>query len=300
VIAAGLTLSILGGLVIVPSILDTKHASALKINGVDPASLDWHAARLDIPADPDCSLKQLSVCTVVHGTGKRMLLLGDSNARMFIPTFEAIAERENLTLSVAVYMLCPWQIGLYFPTGINDCKARKDQWYGGLVDALKPDVIVVADRPIDDPASLVGMQTPQGLFRPGAAGLQPALRAAMVRSLSLLRKDGRKIVMIDPIPIATTAQDPLNCLSSATTLEQCVYKSNTKPTTVENMYASQVKPGAVYTLDLDRVICPRLPNCDPVVRGLIVKRDNDHITAKYAKAIGPDVDAFLHQDGVLQ
>ena len=35
----------------------------------------------------------------------------------------------------------------------TDCRPRHDDWYGGLVDKLQPDVIVLVDRPIDDPAN---------------------------------------------------------------------------------------------------------------------------------------------------
>ena len=39
--------------------------------------------------------------------------------------------------------------------------------------------------------------------------------------------------------------------------------------------------------------------CDPVVNGVIVKRDHNHITGTYAAAISDDVDAMLRQVGVL-
>ena len=299
VIAVGLTLSLLGGLVVVPAILDTKHRIEGQRRRSGGARLAQRA-RADIPTVPDCSLEQLDSCTVAHGKGLHVLLLGDSNARMFIPTFTAIAERENLTLSVAVFPLCPWQAGLFYLIGVRDCKVRKDQWYGGLIDALDPDVIVVADRPIDDPARLGRVSTPQGLFEPRPGRARPRRCAAVTESsLACCAKGGRKVVIIEPIPIAPARHDPLNCLSSATKVEQCIYQANTKPTPLENMYASQVKPGAVWTLDLDRVVCPRFPTCDPVVRGLIVKRDTDHITGKYADDIGESVDAILRAAGVL-
>ncbi len=299
VIAVGLTLSILGGLVVVPAVLNTKHASALSINGVDPTTLDWRAAARDIVKPPDCTPENIKSCTIVHGTGAHILLLGDSNAMMYIPTFTAIAKGDNLTLSVAVYPLCPWQQDLFFLIGVNPCKQRKVPWYGGVIDKLDPDVIFVADRPIDDPAYPTAVFTSGASFKPTAPGFLPAFQRATTQSLVRLEKPGRKIVIIQPIPIARVKDDPLECLSSATSVDQCIYQANAAPTAVERLYDRDARPGVVSTLDLDRVVCPRLPKCDPVVNGIIVKRDTDHITATFAAAIAVQVDAALHRDGVL-
>jgi hypothetical protein len=300
VIAVGLALSLLGGLVVVPAILATKHTSVLKADGVDIGTLDWESAKGDVPAVPDCRLEHPASCTIVRGKGMHILLLGDSNARMFIPTFTNIANRDDLTLSVAVYPLCPWQKDLYYLIGIRACKEKKDEWYGGLMDALKPDVIVVADRPIDDPANASAVRTPRGVFDVGARGVSAALAAVTKRSVNLLQRVGRKLVIIEPIPIAPIDADPLNCLSSAKTVEQCEYRATRARSPLERAYVAAERPGTVWSIDLDRIVCPRFPICDPVVRGIIVKRDTDHITGKYADDIGEAVDGILRETGVLR
>ena len=204
VIGCGLALSLLGGLVVAPAILDTKQSSALQVtgaNGVDPQTLDWQAAKDDIPPLPDCSLARPENCTIVHGTGQHVLLLGDSNARMYIPTFTTIANREHLTLSVAAAPLCPWQEHLFYLIGIPDCRPVQRDWYGGLIDNLKPDVIIAVDRPMDDPASATIVVTPQGQLSPGADGYDEALRDLVpVRALPDSREGGRKVVIVEPIP----------------------------------------------------------------------------------------------------
>ena len=96
-----------GGLVVAPAILHTKPES----------TFDWESAKKDVPPLPACSLADTAGCTVVHGSGQHILLLGDSNARMYIPTFQKIAEKEGLTLSVAAGPLCPWQQGLFYLIG---------------------------------------------------------------------------------------------------------------------------------------------------------------------------------------
>ena len=51
--------------------------------------------------------------------------------------------------------------------------------------------------------------------------------------------------------------------------------------------------------DFDRLVCPFLPICDPVVNGALVKLDQSHITLKFARSIAPAVDEYLKQAGVI-
>ena len=48
--------------------------------------LDWRSAQNDIPPYPDCLGRPIASCTVVHGTGKRLLLMGDSLAGAHVAT----------------------------------------------------------------------------------------------------------------------------------------------------------------------------------------------------------------------
>jgi hypothetical protein len=57
--------------------------------------------------------------------------------------------------------------------------------------------------------------------------------------------------------------------------------------------------GSIWSVDLDHVVCPRLPTCDPVADGIIAKRYSDHITGTFAAHIADPVEAILRQDGVL-
>ena len=107
------------------------------------------------------------------------------------------------------------------------------------------------------------------------------------------------MVIIDPTPVATNEENPLECLSSATEANQCVYQANAKPTPIEMVYQDSVVPGAVWVMDFDALVCPRLPACDPIVNNIIVKRDSDHITATFAAALAEPISALLHGAGVL-
>jgi hypothetical protein len=183
--------------------------------------------------------------------------------------------------------------------GVRDCRTRKDDWYGGLVDELDPDVIVVSNRPIDDPSNPTSIVTPVGSMSRDAAEFASEFRDLTEQSLTRLRHGGRRVVIIEPIPIAAIDSNPLNCLSSATEADQCIFQANAKRTTIEHIYEKSVSRGSVWTFDVDAIVCPRLPTCDPVVNNMIVKRDSDHLTGTFAAAIGDEVGAWLHENGVL-
>ena len=56
---------------------------------------------------------------------------------------------------------------------------------------------------------------------------------------------------------------------------------------------------AVWSLDIDRLVCPYFPICDPVINGMVVKLNAGHITAHYAVAISPEIEAYLKQNAIL-
>jgi hypothetical protein len=291
VIAAGLAISLVAGLVLVPAVLGTKDATALDV--------DWQAAQADNPPMPECGPDDTAACTVAHGSGPHVLLLGDSNARMYIPALTAIAQQEDLTLSLAVRPLCPWPRDLFFLKGSDACDVSKTFWYDDLMDTLDPDVVVVSQRPIDDPANPVGFFAGDGWFNVGTPGYDEALEATVRQTVQHLQDEGREVVLLEPIPIAERDDDPLSCLSSATSLDECTYEANAEPTPLEVVYRSEADGQATWSLDLDELVCPALPTCDPVVDGLIVKRDTNHITGTSAAHLADAIGGLLRAEGIL-
>jgi peptidoglycan/LPS O-acetylase OafA/YrhL len=97
VIAIGLTVSVIGGVVFAPQVLDPGGSSVPSGSKL----LDWRVAQNDIPDYPDCIDDPIDECTIERGTGLDVLLMGDSNARMWIPTFAAIARKESLPAGLA-------------------------------------------------------------------------------------------------------------------------------------------------------------------------------------------------------
>jgi hypothetical protein len=55
----------------------------------------------------------------------------------------------------------------------------------------------------------------------------------------------------------------------------------------------------VWSVDLNRLACPRYPVCDPVVNGIIVRRDHTHLTGTYARALATSLDTILRNEHVF-
>ena len=303
VIASGLVVSVVAALVLVPRIADPARASTSGGHGTAaplltpvPAGLSSRGAKTQFPV---CLTKAGDSCTVVNGTGRHLLLVGDSTAAMLIPLFAAIAHREGLKLSVATGAGCPWPRDLFTRLQLDACKQHKNDLYRRGIAALHPDVIIVMDFAYGTPGSLV-----RPLVGPDRKQVDfSAVARATTDSVAQLRAGGREVLLIEPIPVPiapSNSFDPFTCLYNATVLEQCRYTADPSPSPTEHLYRQLAKHDPkIHSLDLDRAVCPLLPVCDPLIDGVIVKIDPTHLTTKFSRALAPEVDTYLKSVGLI-
>lgn len=309
VVAAGLALSGLIGLVVAPRVLEdgegglpltVAQGTAVGVTRV-PADLDWRGASADKADFPECTPAASEQCTLVKGSGRHILVIGDSHARMFLPMLTSLARDRSLTLSAAVAPVCPWQNGLIYLLRGAECLGHQADWYPTIVDRLDPDVVILVHRTFDDPLSTVRIaDEAEGASEPGSAEYLDHIRTRSAETLASFRDAGRKVVIIEPVPVSRVEDDPLICLSGATYLDECRFVSHVGATPVEQIYRSlAAADDNVWTFNLDRQVCPYLPICDPIVGGLIVKRDDTHLTTSFASALQPVMERFLDDNGIL-
>ncbi len=302
VIAVGFSTSILVGALVVPPILDggRSQVSALVASSGSHSGvqlLDWRVARTDKPAFPDCVDVSVDHCTVVRGHGADIVLMGDSVAIAWIPTLTAIAQRFSMTLSIVVSEACPWQRGLTYTNSSPHCRADQDDWYHRIIPQLHPDIVVVADRALDDPVFDVHASTPEHYTN--RSGYERAIADVTTHSIDQLSASGRKVVLFEPTPLAAVSANPLSCLSAGTPAAKCAFTANREATPYEHFLRTIAERPDVYSVDLDHVMCPRLPRCDAVVNNVIALRDWDHMTGTYARTLADTVFATLRRDHVL-
>jgi peptidoglycan/LPS O-acetylase OafA/YrhL len=315
VIAIGLAASIVGGLVIVPAIMrrDKTAGAASAVLGnsstgpdfrVRVPPIDVNKIESELYGGKTCYGAQVEQCIVVRGSGSRILLIGDSHALSLVPAFAGFARNRDLTLAVAWSPSCPWPRGLVelplgSPTDLpKTCGEHQSDWYDRLVPRFDPDVIVLAHRSFDDPRGGADMRANGVLIRPGAKGFGRRVRAAARDSVNALAVGGRKVVILEPLPIAPAVLNPITCLSESKYLDDCRYAA-TPTTPMEKFYRSLADGTDVFTLDLDRLVCPYFPICDPIVRGVVVKRDPQHITAGYSKTLAGPIGQVFRANGIV-
>jgi peptidoglycan/LPS O-acetylase OafA/YrhL len=308
VIAGSLAVSVVAGLVFVPAILEAPSATANIASISLPVAriplsgrtlLNWRTAQNDIPPVPDCLGKPVADCIIVHGTGARVLLMGDSLARMWIPAFVTIAQHDSLTLAVASYPACPWQ--QLERRGLDqspNCPAHTRYWYDRFVPGFDPDIIVLAERAYDAPGNVLSLAVNGQTLRASAGPAERELAAASTHSLQVLHRVGRKIVILQPTPLPPSMNlNTLECLSTGNT--HCYFRIDPALTGLEDEFLRLGNNRDVFTLDLDHLVCPRLPICDPVVNNIIVRRDHTHLTATYAAALAGPIETRLQARGIL-
>jgi hypothetical protein len=87
-------------------------------------------------------------------------------------------------------------------------------------------------------------------------------------------------------------------LSDAKYVDDCRYvAASTTPN--EKYYRALANGKDVFTLDLDRLVCPYLPICDPIVRGVVVKRDKQHLSADYSRTLAGPIGSIMSADGII-
>jgi peptidoglycan/LPS O-acetylase OafA/YrhL len=313
VIASGLAISVVAALVLIPRVVNPADAAAPVAKGSTttgftpvPAGLNWRDAKNGGGPFVSCLGKPATACTLVRGTGLNLLLIGDSHAWMMIPAFTEIARRNNLTFSASVDGHCVWQRNLYvIPYTLNGvtastqrCKALKDDTYARVVPELDPDVIVLMEV-AHERRGLTPYLGPDGrVVKNDSPASYRWIEATTTQSIAALRANGRKILIIEPIPLAPF--DPLDCLSKAKVIEECRYVDNAGPDPIERFFRQLAQRDAnMWSADFDRLVCPFLPICDPVVNGQIVKWDATHLTSRFARSIAPRIDAYLKESGLI-
>ncbi len=119
-------------------------------------------------------------------------------------------------------------------------------------------------------------------------------------TVAALRRDGRDVVVLEPIPVAPDGFSPIACLSEATYEEECTYEGREDPGAQERLFRELADADdGVWSIDLDRLVCPDLPRCDPVVDGKVVLYDSNHLTTGFAATLADGVDRALTEAGAL-
>jgi hypothetical protein len=98
--------------------------------------------------------------------------------------------------------------------------------------------------------------------------------------------------MVEPVP-TSFALDPLVCLTEKEVLEACRFVAEEAAASLSSVYRAVADNRTSYVADFDRLVCPFLPICDPVIDGIVVRYDDGHITPKFAVSLAGRVAEVL-------
>ena len=118
--------------------------------------------------------------------------------------------------------------------------------------------------------------------------------------MKALRDAGRKVVIVEPVPYPVGGRRSAHVHLEGHVLDQCRFVASPGPMPAEKIYrAIADEDDKVWSLDIDQLVCPYLPICDPVVDGKIVRFDEGHITTTYSRSIAPQIDQYFKDNAIL-
>ena len=294
--ATGLATSVLVAVLVLPPLLhstvrpavgapETGDLSAVAAQAAwaddpVPAGLDLPAALADVPdAGPRCTPDDLEQCVRVTGDGARVLLVGDSQAAMFVTAFESLAREHDLTLMTNIVRGCGWQAGL-----VPGCGSELETFYTEVLPALDVDLVVAVSLSRGEPVWQERLADPG---RPTGETLSQLHVRVAAETAADIEAAGARLVMVKALlgtnGYRRNGPDPLDCLARASRLGDCaVIAPLEKPFTDGILDAlAAATPDRSAVVDLNPVLCPDTPICRPVIDGTVVWKDPDHVTGTF-------------------
>ncbi len=83
-------------------------------------------------------------------------------------------------------------------------------------------------------------------------------------------------------------------------VESCRFVARPGPSWLELLERDEAaRSDQITTTDLDRLICPFLPICDPIVGGKVVFWNQEHMAEGYSRSLAPALATYLEDQGLI-
>jgi peptidoglycan/LPS O-acetylase OafA/YrhL len=225
---------------------------------------------------PECAMGDTASPTTVA-------LIGDSNAAMWTPGFQEVAEQRHWRLELMAKAACPV---LELPIIIYGRKYTEcDQWRAEIIARLQtehPQLVVLSMfRRYGD------SDTPESF-----KSYDPAWLDSLTRSVQQLRGTGAQVLVLGPIPDPQKPVPP-DCL--ALHLDDATPCSPLRSEAVNDpgiaAESAAVKAGGGQYTDLTELFCTA-ERCPVIVGNTMVYRDQLHLTFEYVRLLAPVLGAL--------
>lgn len=229
----------------------------------------------------------LRPCVYGHRDGEFVVAVsGDSHAAHWVPALQVVAEANHWRLVTYTKSACPFVSILVALEGrpYHDCLDWNRALRATLTGPDRPDLLVVSSSaylPVRDGEQVTGGRARELL----ADGLRQAWGEVAAA--------GVPVVVIRDIPYPSI--DVGECVSMHRhALTRCAVDRSRALSTSGGQAQEQAARNlrGVRLVDLNDAICPAA-RCAPVIGGVLVYRDSNHLTATYARTLAPRLRAAL-------
>ena len=229
---------------------------------------DWAPYQQDCTTPPE--RPNLELCTPLATEGepdRRITVVGDSHMQQFLPALEMLARERNWEVRTLIRPGCPFSTGSDANIGEVPCL----EWNAAAIEQI------VADAP---DAVLAGAT------RDVRAGLTEETPPGFVEAWQRLDAAGIPVVALRDNP--RFAQWPAECVETfGRGAPQCELPRDELYAPVPPYAEAPVPPNVAF-LDLADHICTETV-CPPEIGNVIVYLDDNHLSASYARTLGPIV-----------
>jgi peptidoglycan/LPS O-acetylase OafA/YrhL len=203
-------------------------------------------------------------------------LIGDSHASALFSAVDFVAQAKNWDLLTLVKSGCQFvDFPLYnylLQREYRECTTWKTQVINYLT-AHPPNLVIISQEHYD-----LGLSVANNTASATARGL--------AQEIAKLPTTTRVVIINDP-PLPWTLDEPV-CLSVyRQDYRHCAFSRTASDTDLGQREAAAAQASGAQILDLTDQICPGSGDCPPLINDLIVWRDNQHLTATFARSLGP-------------
>jgi peptidoglycan/LPS O-acetylase OafA/YrhL len=204
-----------------------------------------------------------------------VLALGDSHAATWQPAFATLARGEGWRFLNVTKSACPgWDVPTRDPSGGSGAYGPCAQWRQNAFDLAareRPDLVILHSA----------VPWKSMLTRGGKPVASPAasLRAAVAATVARLRQTGATVVVLLDTPAASGKVPVQKCLATADGAGRCDFPSQIGAPE-RTVVRQAAKAAGAVVVDPYPVVCPGA-RCEVVQDGIVVYRDNHHLTKTY-------------------
>lgn len=294
-LVVGVTCSALVAFTVVPALLESTRRPELReeralvtgtaenSNRLVPRDIDWQRYRDDKGVGTHLCTPDDQTSCILHegGSGLHVAVVGDSHARQLASAMLRLAKDHDFTLSADVAGNCPWQLGVYSPKttdgGAAGCMAERKALYSSVLKDMEVDVVVLSQNSRERPDQILAAD--------GSTISIPEQTDLERKTVHKLRAQGIEVVLVQTFLQISGKGDahfnPLECLAAAQRVSECRAPAPTQPPIFDAFFRvlALEAPADVATIDINPVMCPAWPVCEPLLGRIPVWRDGGHYSA---------------------